>query len=264
RELADSDAAVAAAMSRLGPDVAPAERGELESLVRDLLDTKRKYLDALIADYETYFQHLVDFDALQQELIAKTEDLLRFIDERILWIPSGGSLRRAAFSDARAALRWLASPRYWEQLGRALADVAVEAPGSNAALLLVLAAYAWLAPRARARIASLGEQAKSPACASFEPTAAALLLSLLLLPWIPGAAAWLAWRIGTSPEATQFTRCIAEGALAGAAVAASLAVARQLLRPDGIAAAHLGWPADATAQLRRTLGRLAWLAVPAI
>src|SRR5262249_9407138 len=68
----------------------------------------------------------------------------------------------------------------------------------------------------------------------------------------------------TSPEATQFTRCVAAGALAGASLWTSLAVARQLLRPDGIAPAHLGWPADAAARLRRTLGRLAWLAVPAI
>src|SRR5262249_43533508 len=106
--------------------------------------------------------------------------------------------------------------------------------------------------------------ARPPRGGGFGPTAEALLLSLLLVPWIPGAVAFVAWRIGTSPEATQFTRCVAAGALAGASLWTSLAVARQLLRPDGIAPAHLGWPADAAARLRRTVGRLAWLAVPAI
>ena len=263
REIADTEAAVARAISHVGAEVPPAERAAMESLLRDLLDTKRKYLDALISDYETYFQRLVDFDAIQQQLIVKTEDLLRFIDERILWIPSGGALRPEILDDARAALEWLASPRYWEQLGRALGDVGVGAPWRSAALLLALAAAATLAPRVRARIAVLGAEARRATCTSFEPTLAALGLTLLRVPWIPGAVALLAAWVGGSPEATQFARCVSGGVLVAAALWTAIEVPRQILRPEGIAVAHLGWPADVAASLRRALGRLALLVLPA-
>jgi potassium efflux system protein len=59
-------------------------------------------------------------------------------------------------------------------------------------------------------------------------------------------------------------RCVAYGLMAASFIWATLLVPRQLLRRHGIADAHLGWPQDATLELRRHLGWLAALAVPAV
>ncbi len=261
--LADVEGLIAQTMAEFDPAMAPADRSAIESVLRDLLETRRRYLEALLDDTETYFEKLVDFDARQQELIARTEALLRFIDERVLWMPSGEALSATLAGDARDALAWLLTPRYWGQLPRALGKAVAAAPllFAGIALLALATPFAW--PRLRAGIARLGEQASQPDCIRIAPTGAALALSLLLAVWGPALLALVGWRLGVSADATQFVRCFAQGLLASAAVWFSLRLPRQLLRRRGIAEAHLGWPEGPTHDLCRQLGWLAWLAVPA-
>jgi potassium efflux system protein len=264
RDLADIDALVSRAMDRMDPDLPDAGRTAIASLLRDLLETKRKVLDDLIADHETYFQKLVDFDAKQQELIEKTEALLRYIDERILWIPSGTALRPGLAADVGNALAWLADPRYWGQFLRALGFALHATPLSNALVALGLLLFVASGGRARAQIAALGDEARQPSCTRYAPTAQAFLLTLALWPWLPGVAGYLGWRIESSPEATQFARCLGGGMLGASLVWATLELPRQLLRSGGIAEAHFGWPAASVSQLRRAFGRLALLVVPLV
>ena len=150
---------------------------------RQLFETQRKYMDALIEDYETYFQKLVDFDAQQQELIDRTKDLLDFIDEHILWIPSGKAVQPELLSDGRNAMAWLFGPANWVQLGRGLRDAATRLwPLHLLALilaLLYLPFLRWVRPRIRA----LGQRAEKPDCAEFGPTAETLGLTLALAVW---------------------------------------------------------------------------------
>ncbi len=263
-ELADIDRIVAEALAGSGTAPGSRERAQPEALLRDLFETKRRYLDELIADYETYFQKLVDFDAVQLELVDRIEQLLRYIDARLLWIPSGQAVRAGLFADGAAALAWLFAPQLWAQLGRAALDAALAAPVLNACFALLFALGIALRPRLRARIEALGAEARAPACTRFGPTGEALLLSLLLAPWLPGLLAYAGWRIGLSPEATQFARCIAGGLLAAALCWISLEIPRQLLRPGGIAEAHFGWDGSALASLRRWLRWLVACAVPAV
>jgi potassium efflux system protein len=232
--------------------------------LRQLFTTQRKYMDALIEDYETYFQKLVDFDARQQDLIDRTEDLLDFIDERILWIPSGKAVQPELLSDGRDAMKWLFGPNYWAQLGRALRDTVKRHWPLNILALLLAILFVPFARRARTRIQKLGEKANRPDCMSFSPTAEALGLTLLLGLWLPALLAYVGWRLGVSPAATQFTRSIAHGLLLAAAFWATLRVPRQLARPGGIAEAHCGWPEDASADLWRQLRWFAAVTVPAV
>jgi potassium efflux system protein len=262
--LADIDRIVENAMATLDPALAEEERAQIEVLLHDLLSTKRKYLDELIADYETYFQKLVDFDAKQLELIEKTEELLGYIDARVLWIPSGEAVRPGLVGDGIAALDWLLAPRFWGQFLRAFLDAARAAPLLNAAVVLLLLLGLPLARRLRPRIRALGEEAQAPSCTRYAATWEALLLSLLLVPWLPMLFGYAGWRIGLSPDATQFARCIANGMVAASVFWISIEVFRQLLRPHGIAEAHLGWPSEAVRTLRRAIGSLATLAVPGV
>jgi len=262
--LADIDALVDEAMASIDEPVPPEEREEIKQLLRQLFKTQRKYMDALIEDYETYFQKLVDFDASQQELIDRTEDLLAFIDERILWIPSGKAVQPELLSDGRDAMAWLFGATYWAQLGRGLRDAAARLWALNLLAVLLAILFVPFARRVRPRFQRLGDQAKQADCARFGPTGEALVLTLLLAVWLPALLAYVGWRLGLSPVATQFTRSVAHGLLVSAGFWATLRVSRQLVRPGGIAEAHCAWPDHAAHALWRDLRWLTIVTVPAV
>jgi potassium efflux system protein len=262
--LADIDALVDEAMTSVDETVSPEGREEIEQLVRQLFETQRRYMDALIEDYETYFQKLVDFDASQQEVIDRTKDLLDFIDERILWVPSGRAVQPELLSDGRDAMAWLFEAKHLGQLGRGLRDTASRWWPVHLVVLLLAILFIPFARRLGPRIQRLGERARDPNCARFAPTSEALGLSLLLAVGFPAVLAYLGWRLGLSPAATQFARSLAHGLVIAAGFWATLRVARQLVRPDGIAAAHCDWPDDAAASLWRNLRWLTLVTVPAV
>jgi potassium efflux system protein len=262
--LADIDALVALTLQRVGDELTEEERAGIGSLVRDLLETRRKHVEALLADYELYFQKLVDFDSRQQELIEKTERLLRFIDQWILWIPSGDALRPQVVSDALAALAWLGAPHLWGQLGRALADALRANLLLNLAVLLLGIGAVAIARSGPARLRSFADTASRNTQTDVAPTLLALLLSAVLAAWLPAAFAYVGWRLSISPDATQFVRCVAHGLLGASLIWLTLELPRQILRRDGLAVAHFAWPAPAVAALRRDLTWLTAVAVPLV
>ena len=262
--LGDIDALVDEAMATIEEPVHPDEQRELEGLLRQLFATQRRYMDALIEDYETYFQKLVDFDAQQQELIARTQALLDFIDERILWVPSGRAVQPELLTDGRGAMAWLFGATYWTQFGRGVRDAATRLWLANLLALLLAILFVPFARWARPRIQSLGERAKKPDCARLAPTSEALGLTLLLAIWLPALFAYVGWRLGLSPVATLFTRSVAHGLLAAAVFWATLRISRQLVSPGGIAEAHCGWSHKATDALWRHLRWLTIATVPAV
>ena len=259
------DEVVEAAVGRYQDSLPQKDRDQLASVLRDLLKTKRKHLNALLDDYEVYFEKLVDFDARQQELIEKTQQLLLFIDQRILWVPSGGAVHSGILGDGLDGLRWFASPRFWGQLVRATGSILRESFFMSAAVLLgLLAAFPLLIRRIRPRLAALAEEAKRPSCVNVRPTFECLALSLLLVPWGPGVLAYLGWRLGISPDATQFVRCFANGLIGAGSMWFGLEILRQLLRRDGLAEAHFTWPEGAVRGFRRGVGWLVITAVPLV
>lgn len=262
--LADIDALVDEAMASVDAPMPPDEREEVEQLLRQLFAMQRRYMDALIEDYETYFQKLVDFDASQQELIDRTKDLLDFIDERILWVPSGKAVQPELLTDGRDAITWLFGPKYWVQLGRGVRDAAARFWPLNIVVLLLTILFFPFARRASRRLERLGDKANSPDCTSFGPTAEALGLTILLALWLPATMAYVGWRLGVSPAATQFTRSVAHGLLVSGFFWGTLRFPRQLARPGGITQAHCGWPEDASGDLWRQLRWFAAVTVPAV
>ncbi|MCZ6805382.1 MAG: mechanosensitive ion channel [Deltaproteobacteria bacterium] len=261
--LGDIDALVDQAMASVEEPMTPEERAKLEGLLRQLFETQRRYMDALMADYETYFQKLVDFDARQREMIDRTQDLLDFIDERILWIPSGRAIETETLSDGRDATRWLFGPRYLKQLGRGASEAATRLWSLNLLALLLAILFFPARRRLRDRIRQSGQEAASPDCVRYGPTAKALGLTIVLAAWLPALLAYVGWRLGASPAATQYTRSVAYGLLGTSGLWFTLALTRQLARSGGVAEAHCGWPAKPAHALWRDVAWLAVVMVPA-
>lgn len=263
QKLADIDLLVTQAMAEVDEPLTEGQRAELQGLFRQLFEARRKYMDALMADYETYFQKLVDFDARQQELIDRTEDLLQFIDERILWIPSGQALGSSLFDDWRGATGWLFGAKYREQLVRGVKDATGRFWVFNLLILVAALLYIPASRRIRRRIDRLAEIAQNPECDRFAPTVKAVAWTLLLATWLPLVIAYVGWRIGISPVATQYTRAIGASLVGAAGIWASLAIPRQLLRPRGVAVAHCDWNDSGAHALFSQLRWLILVMVPA-
>ncbi|MDH3727813.1 MAG: mechanosensitive ion channel [Myxococcales bacterium] len=261
--LGDIDTLVERALAIVDEPITPAERAQLEGLLRQLFETQRKYMDALLEDYETYFQKLVDFDARQRELIDRTQNLLDFIDERILWIPSGRAIETEILSDGRDAVAWLFGPGYLKQLGRGVSDAATRLWPFN--LLVLLLALLFIPARRRLyeRIDEVGHEAARPDCIRYGPTATALALTVVVAAWLPALLAYVGWRLGASPAATLYTRSIAYGLLGVAGLWLTLRLTRQIARGGGVAEAHCGWPEQRAHALWRNVGWLTVVMVPA-
>ncbi len=91
----------------------PADSGVQDDAVRHILENKRKYLDSLTKDDNSYFNNLVDLDSKQRQLISEAEDYRNFIDERVLWIRSSHPLSISDRGKAWEAALWLLSPSNW-------------------------------------------------------------------------------------------------------------------------------------------------------
>lgn len=263
-KLADIEVLVDEVMLSIEEPISATEQETLRQLLTQLFQTQRRYMDALIEQYETYFQKLVDFDAQQQELIDRTRDLLDFINERILWIPSGKAVEVDLVHDGRRALGWLVSPKFVAQLGHGVADAATRAWPLHLVALLFLLLYFPFVPWARRRLIELGDQARRESCVQFAPTSEALGISFLLAVWLPALVMYVGWRLGQSPAATQYARSIAHGIFVSGLFWASLRIPRQLVRRRGVAQAHCGWSEDVVHALWRDLRWLTVVTVPAL
>ncbi len=264
QELSDIDAVVAETMSEAADSMDAEDRKRVESALRELLLTQREYLDELVADYETYFEKLVDFDARQRQLIDRTETLTEFIDSRVLWVPSGGLVGRDTVDLGAEGAQWLAKSKNLGQLRDALGGLFARDWWMflllGAATLLVLG----YTPRIRRRIAELGAQARSFATTSFTPTMRAIALSLLLVPWLPALLILTGWRLSTAAEATEYVRSVSHGVVATGVFWLTLRFVSEMLRPGGIAEAHAKFPSECCASLRKHLVWFQLITLPCV
>lgn len=264
QELSDIDGMIMKVMANADQTMPKSNQIRVERALRELLLIQRDYLDELIDDYETYFEKLVDFDALQRELIERTEALTSFIDERVLWVPSGKPIAMETTAEAAEGASWLISPRYLDQLSRATADV-MKRDSWGTLLLAILALLSLLlTPRIRRRVDGLGEVAQDHATTTFSPTATALGLSLLLVPWLPALLTYFGWRLGHSPEATHYVRAISHGIVAAGVFWGTLRFVSEMLRPGGVAEAHGRFPKKCAVSLRRHLRWFGAITLPAV
>ena len=254
QELEDIDDLVSQAMREVDQEMSTATEAKVRGLFRRLFETQRKYVDELSSGYESYFEKLVDFDASQHQLIERTERLREFIDERVLWMPSGAPVKGQMLVDGFDGMKWLLTPRLWKQLGKAVADVLKSSFFINLFVLLLAGLFFYLRPRVREEIEKFGGVASARHCVRYAPTSKALALSLSLVPWYAGLLGYAGWRLSNSAAATQYTRSIAHGLVAVAIMWLTISLARELARTNGLLESHCDWQSSALQTLRRHLG----------
>lgn len=241
-----------------------AERGRIEASARNVIKTRRSYLDVLIRDYNSWFASLVDLDAKENQLVALIEDYGTFLDQHVLWIPNAAPPMSASIRDWQGAAQWLADPANLVAASRRLVATARSAPlRTGAGLLLILVAIVYRR-RLKGRHAKVCEARRVEPGAMLPAPAMALMLTVLLA--LPGPfAVWFAgWMLRVAPTPPEdFSRALAS-VLSG--IASPLFVAEFLRRAagrNGLASAFLHWPRAALAILRNQVVLIETVALPA-
>ena len=261
------DQQVEDAIEKVGalPITVPEE--ELESSVRDYLVKRDEYLDSAIKNHFEYLRALGDSEVLQRQLIQETEDFSNYIDERVLWIQSAGTLRLSDLRLAAGIVKRGACPEGW--LG--WADVMStwwQDCQKNGAIYLVasLLVLSWFVARRRIRryLGHLGEMAATSAQVRIWPTVQALLATALFAAAGPGLLFFLGIRLTAYLDGTSFVRAVGLGMVQAAEWWFPLALLKQLCRPKGLAELHFGWPSTGLLSLRRHLRWFTVLGTPLV
>ena len=260
----DLDSIVAAKLQSLESTYDSSERSALESTIRELLGKRRDYLQALIDDYTAYLNRLNDWETAEGELIVLTESFAGFIDEHIWWIRSNTRLNTSDLTDAWAALQWLTDSREWRRVVGALWDDAKSYPALFAFFILVIILLLSARRRLAARLAQAGEKASQRHCVSFRPTAAAVGYTALLIVPVPLLLWFVAWRLASPFEASEFARALSTGLRSAAVFYLVMAAMREICRRKGLSDLHLGWLESTRRLLRRHLKWLTALGLPTI
>ncbi|MHC5034208.1 MAG: hypothetical protein ACYTFZ_04155, partial [Planctomycetota bacterium] len=263
-QLGDAEWLYEETLSAVGPSVDEATRQDFEEQARELLRTRREYLDALIGDYRTYLDKLDDLDSKDEQLIAKSEEYARYIEERILWLQSTSALRPVTFAEAWEALLWLASPAGWGQALRAMWKDLTGAPVLFVTAVLLLAALVFYRGRLRRELLRTSEMLLPSGGDRFYPTLKALWLTLLTAaPW-PLILVFAGWRLSARVEAPEFVGALGAGLRRTAAIYFVLEALRGACRPGGLADKHFRMQKDAAHELRKYVGYYTVIVLPLI
>ncbi len=224
-----------------------AERAALHAVLTTQYDTLVALGDALGA----LVQQAIDLQVAQTELQQLANRVRATIDEQLFWLPSQPVMNWAwirsvptGVQQQLAAVSWTSG---WQEFWTGLR----ERPLLFLPVLLLagglLARRGWLTVRLR----RLNEAVGDPQRDSHWHTPLAVLLNVLLA--LPGtlllALAGYALQLDARGQNVALGAALSEMAI----VWLVFYTAQRLLRPDGVAERHFGWPSLANAALRRRL-----------
>lgn len=229
------------------------QRQDMRSVLVPLYESKRESVQALLEDYRVYAGLLATLSEAQRRLANLAEEMRSYIDERVLWIRSGGRVAPHDLRGIADGVQWLFSPTAWRDLLVGLRADFTTAPQAYLMPSLLVLVLIALRRRMRRRVATLEKAAAKRTCESIIPTLEALVHATLLpLPGILVAVV-LAWRISVAEGVTAHGLAVGAGVWALAVIAATVAFPRQVLRRHGLGPVHFGWPEAACMRLRRSI-----------
>lgn len=258
-ELSNPDLLVKQIVARAG-NRSTLEPLMLESAAHDLLDRKREYLDALIRNYNKYFDTLVELDTTEQQIIELVDTYQQYIDERVLWIRSGHILTSELELDQSDA--WFTSVSRWSEVPDRLSSDLRTNPIPYSLTLFAFGVLLVRARKMRFELQEIGDLVRKPTCYEFGPTARAIVLTVGISAVWPGLIGFIAWRLSLAPDHSPFAKAIGLGLLGVCAMWFPLELFRQTCGPQGLASAHFGWPSSATKLLRKNLRWFIRLGLP--
>ncbi len=213
---------------------------ELRNMTLELLSDRRKYLDNLIADYESCIQTLSETDSACRRLEVMVLDYERYIDERIFWIRSAPAVTPAFFGSSFRMMQSILEHKDWAPLiGFLFSDAE-----ANIVLygFFTVGFLTFLALRRKARllISRLAEVSSKQMDSGIRLTLLATGLAIVMAAILPFLMWFVSWRISYSELDLAISFGHAMSYTAGAFWIVN--AFRLMCRRNGVAELFLEWP----------------------
>lgn len=246
-------------IAELKPDEARALRPDLLNLA----GTRRELLEKTMSTGNSYLRALGELDYAQARLIKAVESYSAFLDERLLWVRSSPAPNIAMLLNTPAQVIELLSPHKWYGVVDTLAQQLLRSPTIPLSAFL-LAGILLIKKRHMVQILrDSGKKIIKPRTDRFRYTLQAIALTLLLVLPLPMILWTAGWMLSTSLEASDFDRTVGRALVILSPAFFYLSALRSLCRRDGLAIVHFRWPVTSTLALRRQVGILMSVFLPA-
>ncbi|MGJ0486920.1 MAG: mechanosensitive ion channel domain-containing protein [Methylomicrobium sp.] len=240
------------------------QRMMIQAELRVLLNSKKDLLNRLSAAYAAYLRTLGDYDFARQQLETQIDKFAKFLDERLLWVPSSEPVNLVFFAGLYESIQWLLSPSNWMGVMEDLWNSALYRPFWALLAVLGLSFLPVVRKWAKAQVSSVLEKADKIYTDNFNNGLQALVYTLLLVLPVPTLIYLIGWFLDSGWRAADFSKAAGTGLMTAAIPLCLLQFFYRLFSPEGIAVKHFQWEKSNAQLMRRHLGWMRFIVVPGI
>ena len=224
-----------------------------------LLEQRKIALQNLGQEYTRLLQEYEKIDYAENQHIELVEEYAKYLEERLLWIPSAPPVNRNIFRETGEAVRTIFSRSHLDELQKAAVAFPSERPLLTVFLGLFLLTSLGGRPFFRRKELDYAQSVKKLSTDTFEVTlrslgmllfqSAPLVLTLALVGWHLNA---VETELGLEDE-NVFSRGLGSSLLYAAVHVFGILVLLKACRPNGLGMAHFRWNPAIAELVRRQL-----------
>lgn len=241
-----------------------ADSADFEQQIDELARVRRTALNELQKVYGRYIGQITSLDLVKRQLVEVSSAYIKYIDDKLVWIPGSSVVDLLAPSEFFQAPLWLLAPDNWG-LVAADASMLMQKRGLWVGIALTLGLLFLMLKNRRKSIeylALISQNIGKIRTDSFKYTLFALAHTLIVIGPLPLLLMAAGWLLGSLPTAAPFTLSMADGLLQSGAILLGISFLIQICRANGLGDRHFGWPQAVRESLVRELSWILPIAVP--
>ncbi|MEX1224296.1 MAG: mechanosensitive ion channel domain-containing protein [Pirellulales bacterium] len=199
-------------------------------------------VDALLSDYNSYFNDLVELDEVRRQHAELVQQQIDYIDERTLWIRSNFPLTLGDFSRAAASLADMFSWRKITSVVATLIESVRSRPLLSCFAVIVIGLGLYFSRRLRVQLRKIGATVTESRMAPMKRTGEAIIITLAIALIWPALIGFVGVSIQQSSFAGDHAQAVGAALFRLGVLLVPLELLRHILRPQGLAMAHFHWP----------------------
>ncbi|MCB1881156.1 MAG: mechanosensitive ion channel [Gammaproteobacteria bacterium] len=259
RQRGDVHAVVASTLELL-PE---ADRSDFTQQIEELAKVRRSALNELQKVYGRYIGQITSLDLVKRQLVEVASAYIKFIDDKLVWIPGSSVVDLLAPAEFFQAPLWLLAPGNWG-LVAADASLLLQQRGLWVGIVLTLGLLLLMRKNRGKSIEYLtliSQNIGKIRTDSFKFTLFALAHTLIIIGPLPLLLMTAGWLLGSVPTAAPFTLSLSDALVKSGAILLGMSFLLQVCRADGLGDRHFGWPQAVRESLVRELSWMLPIAV---